>query len=164
MCCGITSCSAPNTPGEVEELLGFFLLLKGLEVCLKAKLRGRKQNVLFPNLIFLPCEFFLLAQKQDSSWTALTEVLLITRLENVLWLGRAAGWKQDVFSGAGRELLVLTPLTSCSHTSVDGPSSWHWVFKEGTTWSWCCPTTMDVCRLPLLILCWRDGLRIYFCV
>lgn len=58
---------------------------------------------------FLPCEFFLLAQRQDSSWPAQTEVELITTLESVLWLGRAAGWKENSFSGAVRALSVLTP-------------------------------------------------------
>lgn len=58
---------------------------------------------------FLPCEFFLLAQRQDSSWPAQTEVELITTLESVLWLGRAAGWKENSFSGAVRAPSVLTP-------------------------------------------------------
>lgn len=58
---------------------------------------------------FLPCEFFLLAQRQDSSWPAETEVELITTLESVLWLGRVAGWKENSFSGAVRTLSVLTP-------------------------------------------------------
>lgn len=58
---------------------------------------------------FLPCEFFLLAQRQDSSWPAQTEVEPITTLEGVLWLGRAAGWKENSFSGAVRALSVLTP-------------------------------------------------------
>lgn len=88
-----------------------------------------KRLVSKSDFFFFPCEFFLLAQRQASSWTALTEVVLITTLENVLWLGRAAGWKEDSFSGAVRAHSVLTPshfmFTHKRWWAVVTARSWH---------------------------------------
>lgn len=96
-----------------DSVFVWYLLLKGLEICLKAKLHGRGlQNVLVSKSDFfspLVISFFLLAQRQDSSWTPLTEVVLITTLENVLWLWKSSWLEVRGFSGADRAFSVLTP-------------------------------------------------------
>lgn len=63
-------------------------------------------------------------------------MVLITTLENVPWLGNAAGWKEDRFSGADRVLSVLTPshfIVTHKHWWVMVTAwSWHQVFNKGT--------------------------------
>lgn len=134
--CGITSHSGLNIPGDGGRqciCLGFFLLLKGLEVCLQAKIAWQEiTKRLVSKSDFLPCEFFCLAQRQDSSWPAQTEVELITTLESVLWLGRAAGWKKKRFQEQSGYFQFSPHLSSYEHW-WDVVTAWtcHWVFNEG---------------------------------
>lgn len=106
--------NAPGGGGR-QRLCLFFSYCKGWKLAWKPSCVAGDYKTFSFQIWFFPCEFCLLAQRQDASWTAPAEVVLITVLENVLWLGITAAWEEDaalttvLWGAVFQELPVLAP-------------------------------------------------------
>lgn len=145
----IAPCSAPRDGGTRRICLLFFATERAGSLPENQIAWQEITKRLVSKSDFFPCEFFLLAPRQDPSWTALTEVVLITMLENVLWLAITAGWEGD--SGPQQGDPGDSPHLSSLHSDT-----WVLVGHEDNLvvawgiWArlWSCPSTRHGLKLP----------------
>lgn len=149
--------NAPGGGGR-QRLSLFFSYCKGWKLAWKPSCVAGDYKTFSFQIWFFPCEFCLLAQRQDASWTAPAEVVLITVLENVLWLGITAAWEEDsslttvllgaVFQEQSVRFQSLPHRGSCWQGSAGGRGG-----PRHSRWLQLATTGLRV-RDPLRILFW----------